>query len=674
MVTRLFFLRSLRCTGIVLLGLGSSSCPCTVRNPFHQTVGKTTGLIYVSRPEVYTREHLVNERLDREAWLRKQLAEADAQTFGYQGLADTRSFQGWLSKTEAQVDPGSVALYLAQQKQQLDAIRQGEETATLQHSIDVALLQKQLTDVKSGATTAATPGPTPTATSVQTPAAPASNPTRPGGEQNQPYTSLLGLATALSPTPTGASASPLDLFRDRLAYRNEIYAQRAENSLDDAHDLNGNTLYQLTFNATIIPEDDTSHWAMIEVRIGPGVDNWAQLYEEWCSQLEQYLDRLALFRATLLADPNHEGSVPPGTAAAMVRFVRSSDFTAPQEEASTRPPAAEPSPNLPPAQPPQGIGSTAPKLEGGPTEELEKPEVVEVTVTGSTPQTGDADAETARLLSLLAADQASAQPTTVSPNEFQLSLCRQFTAYEFRVRYHLAQAYVDDIVVSAHDGHIEVVRKDSPTQFREDLERRRPGYAYAVTPKELVERISQVSSMRDATQVALGLGALLGAAKIGQFLEYARANEAAFQAIQRAPLVVGYSRQMGDSPTSAQGGHGNVFGWVLGPRFGLSEEGIGQLRHVVAQQPLTALVSLPSWWKHAKVTVTTRHYSGPAKFQMPKRNSQSLSQAKFSRSLKHWCPTFPGTRSRCFCGIASSQRDKPVRFSSRATTFGGPRR
>ena len=51
----------------VLLFIG---CPNSqiVRN----TPGKTTGEIYVDSPEVYTRERLVNDRLEQEAWLRSQ--------------------------------------------------------------------------------------------------------------------------------------------------------------------------------------------------------------------------------------------------------------------------------------------------------------------------------------------------------------------------------------------------------------------------------------------------------------------------------------------------------------------------------------------------------------------------------------------------------------------------
>lgn len=297
--------------------------------------GATQGLIYVGRPEVYTREHLVNERLDRDAWLRKQLEAADAQTFGMQGLAETRSFRALLSRTEAYYDPAAFGLHAAQQKQQLGSLARTEEIEELSHLIAVARLRRELENVGStdAATPTATPAVSPSPSTTPEPPAqqvgsaahpsaaptPLATPSRPATENDQPYKALLGLAAAVAPSANSVSASPIDVFRDRLAYRDELYAQRAQNSLDDAHDLRGHTLYQLRFDATVIPEDDTSSWAMVEVAIEPPVEP-SHLYNAWSSRLQEYLNHLAWYRASVLSGSSGTPGLPPRTLGDMLRF------------------------------------------------------------------------------------------------------------------------------------------------------------------------------------------------------------------------------------------------------------------------------------------------------------------------------------------------------------------
>ena len=78
-----------------------------------------------------------------------------------------------------------------------------------------------------------------------------------------------GTGTNNEPVPSDNAAvlSPVDEFRDRLAYREELRNEIIENRLDDRHDLDGNTLYRIKFDATVIPQHDTSGWALIKVLI-----------------------------------------------------------------------------------------------------------------------------------------------------------------------------------------------------------------------------------------------------------------------------------------------------------------------------------------------------------------------------------------------------------------------
>lgn len=64
-----------------------------------------------------------------------------------------------------------------------------------------------------------------------------------------------------------ATISSGDLFIDRFDYRDRVRNLKIENLLDDRHDLNGNTLYRLKFDATIIPGSSTHALAQIEVQL-----------------------------------------------------------------------------------------------------------------------------------------------------------------------------------------------------------------------------------------------------------------------------------------------------------------------------------------------------------------------------------------------------------------------
>ena len=79
-------------------------------------------------------------------------------------------------------------------------------------------------------------------------------------------------AEAEAPDAEDPVSSPTEKFRDELSYREEIRNEIIENQLDDRHDIAGNTLYRLKFDATVLPGEATSAYAMIEVSIESPID------------------------------------------------------------------------------------------------------------------------------------------------------------------------------------------------------------------------------------------------------------------------------------------------------------------------------------------------------------------------------------------------------------------
>ena len=85
-------------------------------------------------------------------------------------------------------------------------------------------------------------------------------------------------------------------------------------------------------------------------------------------------------------------------------------------------------------------------------------------------------------------------------------------------------------------------------------------------------------------------------------MKFMMEHNADIQAIRRNPLIVGFA----EGPVPESKAPAAVFGWLIGPRFQTSNDGLGfQYRHVSAQHALNALVSLPSAWPQVKIQVET---------------------------------------------------------------------
>ncbi|GAB4372725.1 MAG: hypothetical protein Kow00114_34300 [Kiloniellaceae bacterium] len=190
--------------------------PAPLASPPRVALDKA-GAIYVDSPEIYTRERLVNDRYQQDAWLRRRLELSDSLDFGIQGVRDIRAASQVIMQARfaGTADPLAAAKPALKPDQNAPA-PQGQSTA----AGDAAANQM--------------PGP------------------RQGA--------------------AGENRSPIDDFRDRVAYREEVRNAIIENQLDDRHDLDGNTLYRLKFDATLVPAHNNPHWAKIEVRIKPTVN------------------------------------------------------------------------------------------------------------------------------------------------------------------------------------------------------------------------------------------------------------------------------------------------------------------------------------------------------------------------------------------------------------------
>jgi hypothetical protein len=177
----------------------------------------TSGDILVDTPEVYTRERLVNDRFQQEAWLRAQL-DRTAELIEHDRFAGV---EGRLAR--------------------------GEQT-----SVELA------GRIAMSAANA-------------------------GAGERAPASALTG------PAATDFEPNPIDEFRDAQAYRDVIRAELMRTQLDDRHDIEGNTLYRLDFDATVSPGDNTTDLAVVTVTIREAEDDgsmYQRVYDDFYKELQ----------------------------------------------------------------------------------------------------------------------------------------------------------------------------------------------------------------------------------------------------------------------------------------------------------------------------------------------------------------------------------------------------
>ena len=214
--------------------------------------GTTTGVVTLNSAQVYSRERLLNDRNREVAWLRGQLGKSDLAIFGFQGRSDISTVRARLSETQITTD-----------------VKKGS-----------------ITRPGTGAVTKGTGSEPDKAAPFKSPA---------GTDLSDKF---LGANKPLLQRPdigtTSANVSPVDGFRDHVAFREEIRAQLIETQLDDRHDLKGKTLYRLQMSPAVLPGHDTDSWAILKVRVNPPKieKDWLDgLYTLWANHQRKALNQ-----------------------------------------------------------------------------------------------------------------------------------------------------------------------------------------------------------------------------------------------------------------------------------------------------------------------------------------------------------------------------------------------
>lgn len=491
--------------------------------------GTTFGKIYVDTPEVYSRERLVNDRFEQDAWLRKKLSEEPKQGVQAGSTASRQSSGSLVISAGRSINPGAA---------------------------------------KDGV----------------------------NGSVEKPSAMQLSEDT------------PIEQFHDALTYREEVRNELLENQLDDRHDIAGNTLYRLKFDVSVIPEHDTSAYAIVEATIsGPSLTSSRKVAELRPELLRN------VFREHFSGSDDED--------IAYIKHVLVPVEEMEEETYSMLREVYE-----------EWVEIQVEKFESGMKRAIEKRqakaarEMITMIRYGALQAYFDfSDEEMGELiddisdeelllgiedihkdLSLDGQPMLKKRPLTPGGHECddEGPDCEGYK--EKLIASGFNRVWFDFIQVKSYEenGDLYEMVASAPVldlgfaNFANDLLELsgKSVYTYAVTPKERVQRIA--GETRALQNLGLGLEGAAGVVD-GQ-LGYSERTAAQANAIARQPLIVGYS----DSPDNPETA---IMGWLIGPRFKLpaSPGEAVSFRHVPIQHSLTSIVSVPYWWKELKLVTKT---------------------------------------------------------------------
>lgn len=140
------------------------------------------------------------------------------------------------------------------------------------------------------------------------------------------------------------------------------------------------------------------------------------------------------------------------------------------------------------------------------------------------------------------------------------------------------------------------------SELKKSLNYDTDAFAYSVTPKNLTENISTAAETRDAFELLFHTQ--VDRSEIAKFL---RDRSAKNRSVVTHPIVVGFGSPSRLVDRGPQASHRAVgvrdidFGWIIAARS-LNDRDFEQID---GQYPLTAFISVPSWWQTVVATIKT---------------------------------------------------------------------
>jgi hypothetical protein len=525
------------------------------------------GEVLVGRPEVFTRQRLVNRRLTEQQWLEYQLANKTPTEQSFQGFRDIRTFAGLYNRSNVAFDPLAGRLTVAQNTLDVQSLQNQADVHSLQQQIDVLKLQQQIAALQkagSESTNATTPNTPATggSSSGSSSSAPSSSPGGPSVSSTAATSSTSSSSTTPSPSgifanapevpsandivTTQAKLTSIELLRDQLAWRNAVQAALREQELDDSHDLAGLVLYTLKFDLSVLPQSQKyDGYAKIEFDLSKSTTN---TYRDCQTLQNAYYSWFWHFRR----DVNIEA----------VALQQRLELEMLSEEERIRLAAAAATRRL--DEPNESYDALVGALLGPydqPKSATEQP-------------TDDAKREAVKLIQRKYTRSIPMGLVDFSGEPLPIGVAGK--------RYYVPSIPTPDLKCYSPtiptDGVLAKFYELTKTLSV-------PPVVFVTDPKEQAQNISDVAAIEQLQNMVLSLQAVLPQYGItaGNYTEYMKRSQERLQAIVRRPLMVAYSDR------------GERFGWLLGPRFEIGRNGRAKFAHTAAQHSVQLSIVVPGW-------------------------------------------------------------------------------
>lgn len=579
----------------------------------------TYGVVKVSRPLVFTRERLVNERLREQYWLESKLKEPFRHEF--QGMIDQRSFAGLYAKMQANFDPLGGRLNDAILRQQTNAIKQERSLSNLDHQIRTLHAQAQIDKISEEMKTK-TFDPSYTEPPRQPSAEiPGVSKTLLDEELRKRDEEIKQLSDNIKqleggaikgdefrvPDPseaeeTRAKLTALERLNDEKAFRDAVISLMREKQLDDTHDLFGWTLYDLKFDISLIPGQNTSDYAEIDLQIAKAEElftdyaDFRLAYAEWLRVLQDEISQEAISQQIRASNNGVTLEKLSGWLFNLDQYekvlerrmtrirdvrLRDSPLNERQNELYMK-----------------AIADLEERREG--IKEKCRDPLLNFPKQGEQIENWNysiACAVQAKYIVALSSDWGGLMvdihdpvPTISPDGKFYFSTIGEINP-EIQLRSDNPHQQSDP------DGRFLFLAKVRDVKNQRSLLTSAvttggmEPYVASIEPKEYVQNISDVAAREQLTNMVLALSASLPNGIGGEaYSQYVERSQEFLHAIQRQPLAIAFN-----SP------HNNKFGWILGPRFTILKSALPYgksavaFRHSPIRHSFAVSVGLPSY-------------------------------------------------------------------------------
>lgn len=633
----------------------------------------TYGTITVSDPQVFTRERLVQERFEEYQWLAQQLGNYPKET-KFQGLRDFREFSGVYNNLGVKFDP---------LQGNIDTLKQ--ETEILNTQLEKRKAEKQLADFLEGNLEEGASGTEearPTDAEQGTPTPPANNSAGSSSESNTTPTRDQSKGKLFQKVldkdfklPKGSEGEivdakkihggSVDLFHDQFAYRNTVRAAMREKQLDDSHDIFGSTLYDLQFDITLKPGDNSQQYAQVTLEImDPHKDSddayhsddsyYKEIYCEWVEGIQkQIFGKISQLQMAFISDLYSPSDVEylqkaidiwlPSQEKELVTYdliekeANTKNWNVPKDlenyelralfaikeeslEKLSRDSTGEKTDKFTPTDEQDKI---ARNRKGGLYQIRElikffresRSEWHELLLDGQSLQDNKKFKNAILALISFAVLQEYQQNLNqyFTLNYPDLMLRPEDFSPESKNNYgiYVTGPEIDRIEQKREvctDSLSKRVNNDMYENFRKKLTESKRFQASTVEPKEYAQNISDMAAREQLVAMVTQLSATLPQYGVSgeNYNEYVRKTQEYVQAINRKPLVIGF-------------GEGKQkFGWILGPKFAIANprpmfwwftdlfkgRSLVEFSHTPIRHSFRAAIVVPAWYEDVKLKVS----------------------------------------------------------------------